>query len=155
MTAVVVSSPPRGIAGVGGVRHRHLLNGGLEKIGWHGKTFVAVDDAYPLICRDEDGKLYPNLTGGKGAASLWLVELRGEPTATMVHERQHYYFLLVREVTPDGCDQLPGTAPEATTCRTRPASGFLSASARGTWSRQKRAGVPTSTLRARPSLSVR
>lgn len=103
----------------------HQMNGMLDKIGWHGKTFAALDDAQPLVCRGEDGELFSNLEAGNGAASLWLVEFRGESTATMVydgqpifdhfkkvddttlmgimngkgvlHEGRHYYFLLERE----------------------------------------------------------
>jgi Domain of unknown function (DUF4334)/GXWXG protein len=103
----------------------HRTNGMLAQIGWHGKTFAAIDDAQPLVCRGEDGELYANVEAGKGAASLWSVEFRGESTATMVydgqpildhfkrvddctlmgimngkgvlHEGRHYYFLLERE----------------------------------------------------------
>ncbi|GIM90956.1 DUF4334 domain-containing protein [Paractinoplanes toevensis] len=64
----------------------HPLNGQLAKAGWHGKTFVSVSDAKPLICRGPDGELYSNIELGKGEASLWNVEFRGEVTATMVYD---------------------------------------------------------------------
>ncbi|MFE9093364.1 DUF4334 domain-containing protein [Streptomyces sp. NPDC007264] len=53
---------------------------------WHGKRFVALDDAKPLICRAEDGGLYSDTTSGRGEASLWNIEFRGEVTATMVYD---------------------------------------------------------------------
>ncbi|KHL18851.1 GXWXG protein [Mumia flava] len=66
----------------------HRMNGMLERIGWYGKTFSSLDDAQPLVCRGSDGELYSDLTTGKGAASLWMVEFRGESTATMVYDGQ-------------------------------------------------------------------
>jgi hypothetical protein len=55
---------------------------------WHGKRFLALDDAKPLICRteDEDGDLYSDTTSGRGEASLWNIEFRGEVTAAMVYD---------------------------------------------------------------------
>ncbi|CAB4698136.1 MAG: DUF4334 domain-containing protein [Actinobacteria bacterium] len=92
---------------------------------WHGKRFDSVLEAHPLICRGEDGELFSNKELGKGLASLWSVEFRGESTATMVYDGQaifdhfkqvddrtlmgimngkgvlvdgqHYYFLLERD----------------------------------------------------------
>ncbi|MFI2508925.1 DUF4334 domain-containing protein [Streptomyces sp. NPDC018972] len=64
----------------------HPLNGELAKAGWYGKTFAAVHDAKPLICRAESGELYSHVELGKGEASLWTVEFRGESTATMVYD---------------------------------------------------------------------
>ncbi|MGC9496541.1 DUF4334 domain-containing protein [Streptomyces sp. WG7] len=64
----------------------HPLNGELAKAGWYGKTFTAVHDAKPLICRDPEGRLYSDRELGKGEASLWTVEFRGESTATMVYD---------------------------------------------------------------------
>lgn len=66
----------------------HPLNGMLEKAGWYGKTFTSVHDVKPLMCRDEKGELYSNRELGKGEASLWTVEFRGEITATMVYDGQ-------------------------------------------------------------------
>ncbi|MER6672725.1 DUF4334 domain-containing protein [Streptomyces sp. NPDC000983] len=53
---------------------------------WHGKRFVALDDAKPLICRTENGELFSDTRSGRGEASLWNVEFRGEVTATMVYD---------------------------------------------------------------------
>jgi len=92
---------------------------------WHGKRFESVAKAHPLICRGEDGELFSDRELGKGLASLWNIEFRGEVTAAMVydgqpvidhfkavddamllgvmngkgvlHEGQHYWFLLERE----------------------------------------------------------
>ncbi|QNG18867.1 DUF4334 domain-containing protein [Rhodococcus triatomae] len=58
----------------------------LGKSGWYGKRFDALMDVKPLICRDEDGALYSDTTAGRGEASLWMVEFRGEVTATMVYD---------------------------------------------------------------------
>ncbi|MEW2134840.1 DUF4334 domain-containing protein [Streptomyces sp. NPDC005435] len=64
----------------------HPLCGQLAAAGWYGKTFSAVKDAKPLIMRDESGELYSNTELGNGEASLWMVEFRGEVTATMVYD---------------------------------------------------------------------
>lgn len=64
----------------------HPIERVLAKSRWHGKRFVALDDAKPLICRAEDGSLYSDTAAGKGEASLWQVEFRGEVTATMVYD---------------------------------------------------------------------
>lgn len=45
-------------------------------------------DAKPLIMRGRDGDLYSDVEIGKGEASLWMVEFRGESTATMVYDGQ-------------------------------------------------------------------
>ncbi|MEU3788344.1 DUF4334 domain-containing protein [Streptomyces fructofermentans] len=66
----------------------HPLNGALAKAGWYGKTFTSVHDAKPLMCRNAEGELYSDLKLGKGEASLWTVEFRGESTATMVYDGQ-------------------------------------------------------------------
>lgn len=64
----------------------HPVEGVLQRSRWHGKRFVAVDDAHPLICRAEDGSLYSDTTTAGGTASLWDVAFRGEVTATMVYD---------------------------------------------------------------------
>ncbi|UAK39789.1 DUF4334 domain-containing protein [Gordonia bronchialis] len=66
----------------------HAINGMLTKARWYGKTFVSRNEVQPLVCRDEDGKLYSNQKLGKGEASLWAVEFRGEVTASMVYDGQ-------------------------------------------------------------------
>ncbi|MFF0482978.1 DUF4334 domain-containing protein [Streptomyces sp. NPDC004435] len=72
----------------GEFRTGHPLNGTLAKAGWYGKTFLSPHDAKPLICRDAEGALYSDRRLGKGEASLWSVEFRGETTATMVYDGQ-------------------------------------------------------------------
>jgi hypothetical protein len=66
----------------------HKMNGQLAKAGWFGKTFKSVRDAQPLVCLDADGNKFSNKEMGKGEASLWLEEFRGEVTATMVYDGQ-------------------------------------------------------------------
>lgn len=64
----------------------HKANGLLKKVGWHGKTFISRNEVEPLVCRDAQGELYSNVELGKGEASLWMVEFRGEVTASMVYD---------------------------------------------------------------------
>ncbi|WP_419999202.1 DUF4334 domain-containing protein [Streptomyces boninensis] len=64
----------------------HPIEKVLAASRWHGKRFDAPDDAKPLICRAEDGSLYSDTESGRGEASLWNVEFRGEMTATMVYD---------------------------------------------------------------------
>lgn len=66
----------------------HKMNGQLEKVGWYGKTFKSVRDVQPLVCLDADGNKFSNVEMGKGEASLWLEDFRGEVTATMVYDGQ-------------------------------------------------------------------
>ena len=66
----------------------HKMNGQLEKAGWFGKTFTSVNDVQPLVCLDADGNKFSNVQMGKGEASLWLEDFRGEVTATMVYDGQ-------------------------------------------------------------------
>ncbi|WP_018178769.1 DUF4334 domain-containing protein [Jongsikchunia kroppenstedtii] len=66
----------------------HPMDGGLERAAWHGKTFGSRYDVQPLVCRDGDGNLFSNKELGKGEASLWMVEFRGEVTASMVYDGQ-------------------------------------------------------------------
>jgi len=66
----------------------HKMNGQLEKAGWFGKTFTSVSDVQPLVCLDADGNKFSNVQMGKGEASLWLEDFRGEVTATMVYDGQ-------------------------------------------------------------------
>lgn len=67
-------------------RTGHPMNGMLAKANWFGKTFNSLSDVQPNMCYDKDGELYSNLEIGKGEASLWNVEFRGEVTATMVYD---------------------------------------------------------------------
>ena len=66
----------------------HPMNGRLENARWFGKTFNSPTDVQPLVCLDENGKRFSNVKMGKGEASLWLEEFRGEVTATMVYDGQ-------------------------------------------------------------------
>ncbi|MGC4960196.1 DUF4334 domain-containing protein [Gordonia sp. DT101] len=66
----------------------HPANGLLDKARWFGKTFTSRSDVQPLMCRDENGKLFSNIEFGKGEASLWAIEFRGEVTASMVYDGQ-------------------------------------------------------------------
>ncbi|OBC02995.1 DUF4334 domain-containing protein [Mycobacterium sp. 852002-40037_SCH5390672] len=66
----------------------HKMNGQLEKARWYGKTFKSVRDVQPLVCLDADGNKFSNVEMGKGEASLWLEDFRGEVTATMVYDGQ-------------------------------------------------------------------
>ena len=66
----------------------HKANGLLAKVGWYGKTFISRSEVQPLVCRNAEGELYSNRELGKGEASLWMVEFRGEVTASMVYDGQ-------------------------------------------------------------------
>ncbi|NKE57809.1 DUF4334 domain-containing protein [Lentzea sp. PSKA42] len=64
----------------------HPVERMLARSRWHGKRFAAPHDATPLVCQADDGSLYSDTNAGKGEASLWNVEFRGEVTATMVYD---------------------------------------------------------------------
>jgi hypothetical protein len=66
----------------------HKMNGQLEKAGWFGKTFRSAGDVQPLVCVDADGNKFSNRAMGKGEASLWLEDFRGQVMATMVYDGQ-------------------------------------------------------------------
>jgi Domain of unknown function (DUF4334)/GXWXG protein len=66
----------------------HKMNGQLEKARWYGKTFKSLRDVQPLVCLDADGNKFSNVEMGKGEASLWLEDFRGQVTATMVYDGQ-------------------------------------------------------------------
>ncbi len=66
----------------------HKLNAALKEARWFGKTFNSAADVKPLVCLDADGTKYSNVELGKGEATLWLEEFRGEITATMVYDGQ-------------------------------------------------------------------
>ncbi|BBY33445.1 hypothetical protein BST33_09600 [Mycolicibacter minnesotensis] len=79
----------------------HKMNGLLEKARWFGKTFNSVTDVQPLVCLDEDGNKFSNVKLGKGEASLWSEEFRGEVVATMVYDGQptHDHFKRIDDNT--------------------------------------------------------
>ncbi|EME17691.1 hypothetical protein G419_18459 [Rhodococcus triatomae BKS 15-14] len=64
----------------------HRTNPLLAASRWYGKTFTSRFSVQPLVCRGEDGELFSDVKTGKGEASLWMVEFRGESTATMVYD---------------------------------------------------------------------
>lgn len=82
----------------------HKMNGLLTKVGWFGKTFRSVTDVQPLVCLDADGNKFSNVELGKGEASLWAEEFRGEVVATMVYDGQptHDHFKRVDDDTVVG-----------------------------------------------------
>ncbi|MGW1870628.1 DUF4334 domain-containing protein [Streptomyces mauvecolor] len=71
-----------------GIATGHRVESLLAQARWYGKTFHSVSRAEPLIYRDEQGALFSNAELAKGEASLWMVEFRGELTATMVYDGQ-------------------------------------------------------------------
>jgi hypothetical protein len=72
----------------GGFDTGHPVIGALDKARWFGKTFHSATDAQPLVCLDDNGNKFSNIPLGKGEASLWMEEFRGEVTATMVYDGQ-------------------------------------------------------------------
>lgn len=72
----------------GGFDTGHPLINALDSARWFGKTFTSASDVKPLICLDEDGNKFSNTELGKGEASLWMEEFRGELVATMVYDGQ-------------------------------------------------------------------
>lgn len=59
----------------------------LDGMRWFGKSIRSRTDVDPVICLDEEGKLYCDReAAGQGGASLWMVEFRGTATATMVYD---------------------------------------------------------------------
>ena len=66
----------------------HPASAMLDQLRWHGKRFDSALEAHPLICRDEAGELYSETrAAGGGLASLWMIEVDGTPTATMVYDQ--------------------------------------------------------------------
>ncbi|MCZ1012087.1 DUF4334 domain-containing protein [Streptomyces lydicus] len=64
----------------------HPVEARLITANWHGKRFESLSRVQPLICRNEQGELFSDIERGSGEASLWMVEFRGEVTATMVYD---------------------------------------------------------------------
>ncbi|ALG86301.1 DUF4334 domain-containing protein [Gordonia phthalatica] len=79
----------------------HPMDGQLAVVKWHGKRFDSWHDVKPMVCVDDDGNLYSNTEIGKGEASAWMVEFRGESTASMVYDGQPVidHFKRVDDVT--------------------------------------------------------
>ncbi|MCV7314644.1 DUF4334 domain-containing protein [Mycolicibacillus parakoreensis] len=82
----------------------HKMNGQLEKARWFGKTFTSPTEVAPLVCLDEQGNKFSNVEMGKGEASLWIEEFRGEMVATMVYDGQpiHDHFKRIDDDTVMG-----------------------------------------------------
>jgi hypothetical protein len=88
----------------GGFNTGHRTNGLLGKAKWFGKTINSATDVKPLICLDAEGNKFSNVELGKGEASLWLEDFRGEVTATMVYDGQptHDHFKKIDDNTVMG-----------------------------------------------------
>ncbi|MFC6154650.1 DUF4334 domain-containing protein [Nocardioides yefusunii] len=66
----------------------HRVHALLDGARWYGKRFDALDDVKPMVCRGEDGELFSDVAAGRGEASLWNIEFRGQVTASMVYDGQ-------------------------------------------------------------------
>jgi len=88
----------------GGFDTGHRLINSLESARWFGKSFTAPGDVKPLVCLDDDGNKFSNVELGKGEATLWVEEFRGELVATMVYDGQplHDHFKKVDDNTVMG-----------------------------------------------------
>jgi hypothetical protein len=82
--------PPAGLTEMLGHWRGGLLNTGhphnrrRTPSPWHGKYFESVERALPDVCMTDDGRRYT-----RGAtASLWLVQFRGEMTASLIYDRK-------------------------------------------------------------------
>jgi hypothetical protein len=65
----------------------HPVETMLTTANWHGKKFESITEVHPLICRDDQGQLFSHTElGNGGGAGLWMVEFRGQSTATMVYD---------------------------------------------------------------------
>ena len=71
----------------GELKTGHKGSHALKALKWHGKTFNSRLDAKPLMCVDEQGKLFSS-QAMKGEASLWMVQFRGKVSACMVYDAQ-------------------------------------------------------------------
>ena len=82
----------------------HPVINALDTARWFGKTFRSTADVQPLICLDDDGNKFSNTELGKGEATLWMEEFRGELIATMVYDGQplHDHFKKVDDNTVMG-----------------------------------------------------
>ncbi|HIH2744782.1 TPA: DUF4334 domain-containing protein [Burkholderia lata] len=63
----------------------HWGNATLAEMKWYGKWYRSKLDAVPLVCYDEQGRLFSNQTM-RGEASLWQIEFRGKVSTTMVYD---------------------------------------------------------------------
>lgn len=58
----------------------------LRALRWYGKAFHSTDEVDPLICRDDQGRLYSDLKSMGGGAVLRMIEHRGIVSAAMVYD---------------------------------------------------------------------
>ncbi|AGL86672.1 hypothetical protein PEQA60_50400 [Pseudomonas sp. Eqa60] len=63
----------------------HWGNDALTGMKWYGKWYRSKLDAVPLVCYDEQGRLFSNKIM-KGEASLWEVAFRGKVSTTMIYD---------------------------------------------------------------------
>ena len=82
----------------------HPVINALDTARWFGKTFRSTADVQPLICLDDNGNKFSNTELGKGEATLWMEEFRGELVATMVYDGQplHDHFKKIYDNTVMG-----------------------------------------------------
>ena len=82
----------------------HPVINALDTAHWFGKTFRSAADVQPLVCLDADGKNFSNTELGRGEATLWMEEFRGELIDTMVYDGQplHDHFKKVDDNTVMG-----------------------------------------------------
>ena len=69
----------------GGFDTEHWLLHALVEMKWYGKWFTSPVNAKPLVCFDEEGRLYSN-QALNGEASLWMMEFRGKVSATVAYD---------------------------------------------------------------------
>lgn len=68
-----------------GINTGHWGSPALDGMKWVGKWYRSKLDAVPLVCYNDEGKLFSNLMM-KGEASLWDITFRGKTSATMVYD---------------------------------------------------------------------
>ena len=66
----------------------HKMHGQVAAARWYGKIFRSINDVEPIVCYDDEGKLFSNNDLSLGGATLWDIEFRGEVTGTMVYDGQ-------------------------------------------------------------------
>lgn len=64
----------------------HWASKTMAEIKWFGKWYRTAFDALPMVCYNEEGKLFSNQQIARGTASLWMIEFRGKVSATMVYD---------------------------------------------------------------------
>lgn len=69
----------------GDFKSGHWGTPALAETKWFGKWFKSPLDVCPLVCYNDEGKLFSNKTM-KGEATLWNIEFRGKVSATMVYD---------------------------------------------------------------------